>query len=302
VARGDTVRIVDNFSLGCPDNLSRVRDHIEILPGDLWSHGLARRAVAGVENVYHFVMPWGSVPKGPLSAPGAGAVSTWHLLLAARDAGCRRMVLASGADVYGRVDSGPVSENAVPVPCTPSARDALLAEQEAVSFTRSYGLGLIRLRFFNVYGPRQGRKAAGPNLRRILEAMLAGSRPILYDHELGLQDMLYVDDAVQGCLLAAECDRADGRVYHISSGRATHAEGMVAILNDMLGTDLAPLLAGPCSNAPRAPLGDPSRACAELGFDPSIDLTEGLQRCVQFYRHEIDERHAQMNGSIVMAG
>jgi nucleoside-diphosphate-sugar epimerase len=212
------------------------------------------------------------------------------------------MILASGSDVYGRVDSGAVSETTIPQPCTPSARDALLAEQEAVSFTRAYGLGLIRLRFFNVYGPRQGRKAAGPNVGRILEAMLAGSRPILYDHELGQHDMLYVDDAVQGCLLAAECDRADGRVYHISSGQTTRAEDVVQKLNDILETDLAPLLVGPCSNAPRAPMGDPSRARAELGFAPSIELTEGLQRCVSFYRHAVEERHAYASDPIVMAG
>lgn len=280
VARGDTVRVVDNFSHGTPDNLQALGSRVEVVPGDLWSHGLARRAMVGVDRAFHFAMPWGLAPTGPLSAHGAGAVGTWHLLLAARDAGCRKVVLASGADVYGRGDRGPVTEEALAAPCTPAARDALMAELEAVSFARAYGLGLVRLRFFNVYGPRQSARAAGPNVRRILDALRAGTRPVLYDHELDPQDLVHVDDAVRGCLLAADSDRADGRVYHIASGQAVAAVDVVARLNALLEKNLAPLLAGPCSTAPPPPLADVSRARAELGFAAAIDVDEGLRRCV----------------------
>jgi len=290
VARGDTVRVVDNFSHGTPDNLQGLGSRVEVIPGDLWSHALARRALAGVDRAYHFAMPWGPAQIGPLAAPGAGAVGTWHLLLAARDAGCRKVILACGADVYGRGDGGPVTEETAPAPCTPTAKDALMAELEAVSFARSYGLGLVRVRLFNVYGPRQGPRATGPNVRRILDALLAGTRPVLYDHELHAQDLLYVEDAVRGCLLAADSDRADGRAYNIAAGHAVQAADVVARLNALLGTALAPLLAGPCSTAPPPPLAHVSRARTELGFMPAVDLEEGLRRCVGPFRPRMAAR------------
>ncbi len=275
--RGDKVRVVDNFAHGTPDNLAAIRSRLEIIPGDLSSHALVRRAVAGVDTVFHFALPSGQAPH---YEPASGAVGTWHLLLAARDAGCRRVILASGADVLARNGHGPVTEEAALAPNTPAARDTVLAEQEAVSFARSFGMRLLRLRFFNVYGPRQGPCAAGPNVRRIMETMLEGKRPVLYDHELEEMDLLYVDDAIRGCLLAVGRDRGDGRIYHIAAGRPTRAVDVVARLNRLLGTDLAPVLAGPCSTIPPLPLADTSRARAELGFLPAIDLDCGLRKCL----------------------
>jgi len=245
VARGETVRVVDNFTHGVPDNLAALGRQVEIVPGDLGSHALVRRAAVGVDRVFHFALPCGLTPPGPYYEPAAGAVGTWHLLLAARDAGCRDIVLASGAGVYGRCDQSPVGEESSPAPCTAAARDALLAEQEAVSFARSFGMRLLRLRFFNVYGPRQGPRAAGPNVRRMLEALFEGKRPVLYDHELSDQDLMFVDDAIRGCLLGLDRDRADGRVYHIALGRTARAEDVVARLKAIQGTDLHPILAGP---------------------------------------------------------
>jgi UDP-glucose 4-epimerase len=283
LARGDAVRVVDNFSDSSPENLAGLGPRVEVIPGDLRSHSLVHRVMAGVDEVYHFAVPWGLAASAALSAPAAGAVGTWHLLLAARDAGCRRVVLASTGEVYGRA-APPVTENTPPVPCLSAAKDALMAEQEALSFARSFGLPLVRLRFFNVYGPRQGLRAAGPNVRRILGALLSGKRPVLYDHELADQDLLYAADAVRGCLLAADRDRAAGQVYHIASGRAVRALDVVARLNRLLGSDIPPLLAGPCSTAPPAPLPDVNLARRDLGFSAETTLDEGLRRCVAFYR------------------
>lgn len=281
LVRGDTVRVVDNFSHGSPTNLG---PQVEVIPGDLRSHGLVRRAMDGVDQVFHLAVPWSGSMSGPLHSATTGAVGTWHLLLAARDAGCKRVILTSGGEVYGRVQPAGVTEDSPPAPVTPAAKDALLAEQEAVSFARSFGIGLIRLRFFNVFGPRQGRRAPGPNVGRILEAMIAGTRPVLYDHELEPADLLYVEDAVRACLLAAESARSDGRLYHIARGRPARAEEVVARLNALLRTDLLPVLAGPCSTIPPAALPDVTRARVELGFTAHVDLDEGLRRCVEVAR------------------
>jgi UDP-glucose 4-epimerase len=293
LARGDAVRVVDNFSHGSPANLAGLGPQIEVVPGDLRSHGLVRRAMDGVDLVFHFAVPWAGGVVGPLH--GAGAVGTWHLLLAARDAGCRRVILASGGEVYGRAEPARVTEDTPPAPVTAAAKDALLAEQEAVSFARSFGIGLLRLRFFNVFGPRQGRRAPGPNVGRILEAMAAGTRPVLYDHELEPVDLLYVEDAVRACLLAADSDRGDGRAYNVGRGRPARAEDVVVRLNRLLGTDLAPVLAGPCSTIPPAALPDVTRARVELGFSANIDLGEGLRRYGEAYRADAAGAAAAVN-------
>jgi UDP-glucose 4-epimerase len=289
LARGDTVVVVDNFSSGIPENLAEIQDRIEIIPGDLRSHALVRRAMRGVDCVFHFAVPWGLSLTGPVNTPAAGALGSWHLLLSARDAGCRRFILASSGEVYGRGNRATVDESVPPSPGSPVGREALIAEQEAVSFARSFGLGLVRLRLFNVFGPRQGLRAAGPNLRRILESMIAGKRPVLYDHELGDQDLLYVDDAIRGCLLAADCDRADGRIYNIASGQPVRTQDLIGRLNALLGAEIPPLLAGPCSTAPPVPLPDVGRARAELGFAADFDIDERLRQCVQYFQHNSNE-------------
>ena len=107
--------------------------------------------------------------------------------------------------------------------------------------------------------------------------MVAGKRPILYDHELGEHDLLDVNDAVRGCLLAAESDRSDGRIYNIAAGRATQTEDLVQRLNALLGTQIEPLLAGPCANVPAVPLPDGKRALVELGFAADLDSNEHLR-------------------------
>jgi UDP-glucose 4-epimerase len=288
VARGESVRILDNFSQGCPANLAAVRSDVDVVPGDLRSLTTVQKVMAGVDRVFHFAVPWAASPADPLHSP-VGAQATWHLLLAARDAGCGQVVLASSGDVYGP-GPGPVTEDdAIPVPPLPMGKHALLAEQEALAFSRSFGIGLVRLRFFNVFGPRQGRKAPGPNVGRILEAMVVGTRPVLYDHELEPVDLLYVEDAIRACLLAAEEVRTDGGVFNIGRGRPAFAKDVVSRLNAHLGSDLPPVLAGPCSTVFPNPIPDTSRAHVELGFAADVSLDEGLRRCADAYRAAVVE-------------
>jgi UDP-glucose 4-epimerase len=277
VARGDSVRVLDNFSSGAPANLAGLRPEVPVFAGDLRSLSAVRRAMDGVERVYHFAVPW--VGSGPDLVAAAGA---WRLLAAARDAGCSDFVYASGGGVYGRAE-GLVTEDTPPAPVTPAAREALAGEHDALSFAREFGTRLVRIRLFNVYGPRQGRRASGPNVQRILAAMGAGERPRLYDHQLGPADLTYVDDAVRGCLLAADRGRGDGRVYHIASGRPVSAGHVVAGFNRLFRASIAPELAGPALRHAFPVLPDVTRARVELGFSAELDLEGGLARCVEFW-------------------
>lgn len=285
LARGDKVVVVDNLSHGRPENLASIVDQIEVIPGDLRSHPLVRRAMRGVETVFHFAVPWGATSNVALSAPAAGAISTWHLLLAAREAGCSKVILASGAEVYG-AGANTIDESAVSTPITTAGKEMQLAESEAVSFARSFGLGLVRLRYFNVFGPRQGPRAPGPNIGRLVESMVAGNRPVLYDHELGAHDLMDVGNAVRGCLLAADSDRQDGRIYNLAAGRAFDTLAVVQRINELIGTRIEPILAGPCTMIPRLPIADAQRATSELGFTAQFNLNDELEACIKHIREK----------------
>jgi UDP-glucose 4-epimerase len=275
VARGDTVRVLDNFSHGTPENLVTVRPDAAVFAGDLRSLSAVRRVMDGVDRVYHFAVPWAGTGPDLLAA-----AATWRLLAAARDAGCSDIVYASAGSVYGQV-AGKVGEDTPPAPVTPAGREAWAGELEAMSFARAFGTRLVRVRLFHVYGPREGRRAAGPNVQRILGAMASGRRPLLYEHEFGPADLMHVDDAVRGCLRAADFGRGDGRVYHIASGRMVGADDVVAILNRLLGTNLSPVLAGPALHQATPMQPDITRARVELGFSAETDLEDGLARCVE---------------------
>jgi nucleoside-diphosphate-sugar epimerase len=156
LARGDAVRIVDNFSTGRQENLP-LDGSFDLLVGDLADDGVARRAVEGCEFVVHLAAI-ASVPRSvsdPLTSHRANVDATLKMLLAARDAGVSRVVFAGSSAVYGDAPGLPKREDHPTRPLSPYALHKLIGEQYCELFTRLYGLPTVTTRFFNVYGPRQ---------------------------------------------------------------------------------------------------------------------------------------------------
>jgi UDP-glucose 4-epimerase len=287
VNRGHTVRVLDDFSTGSPINLEPVRDRVEVTRGDVSEPEAVRRAILGAELVFHqAALP--SVPRSvadPVRTHEVCATGTLRLLLAARDAGVRRVVYAASSSAYGDSERLPRREGDPTRPLSPYAVAKLVGEQYCAVFSQVYGLETVRLRYFNVFGPRQPPDSPySAVIPLFLTALLAGRAPVIQGDGRQSRDFTYVEDVIQANLLAADAPGVSGAVYNVGCGQRTSLLELVAALNSLLGTDLRPTHTAPRPGDVRHSQADIARAQAELGYRPRIALVEGLRRCITYYR------------------
>jgi UDP-glucose 4-epimerase len=287
LARGHGVRVLDNFSTGSPANLERVRDRIDLVTGDLTDLDTVRRVCRDVDWVFH-QGALASVPRSvadPLATHQACATGTLHVLMGSREAGVRRVVYAASSSAYGGSTKLPKHEGDPTLPLSPYAVAKLTGEQYCAAFAHVYGLETVRLRYFNVYGPRQPPDSPyAAVIPLFLSAMLAGRRPRVHGDGQQSRDFTYVDDAVQANLLAAEAAGVSGKVYNVACGRRTSLLEVVAKVNALLGTRIEPEFDPPRPGDVRHSQADVSAARADLGFAPAVDVDEGLRRCLEHFR------------------
>jgi nucleoside-diphosphate-sugar epimerase len=286
LANGLEVRVLDNLSTGNLANLAHIRKRITLLRGDLADLPTVRAAVEDVEVVFH-LGGLDSVSRSiadPLGTHQASADGTLHLLLAAREARVRRVVYAASASVYGEAAARPQRENDLLHPLSPHGVAKLTGEHYCKAFSNVFGLETVRLRCFNVFGPRQqGGSPHAAVVPLFVEAMLAGRRPVIYGDGSQSRDFIDVEDIVQANLLAADAPRVSGRVYNIGTGRRTTLLELVQCLNELLGTRIRPIHAPPRLGDIRHSQADITRAQADLGFCPCTDLERSLRRCLDYH-------------------
>jgi len=287
VRPGNSVRVFDSLTAGTLDNLASVRDQVEVIVGDLHDLDALRRAAAGMEVIYHLAANPPQRARAeeahPTAAPGTG---TLHVLIAAKETGVRRVVYASCASVYGDAGSGQrLSESAPTAPAAPDAVEKLIGEQHCVAFTSMYGLDTVRLRYFSVFGPRQSAWSPGAKVIAILEAMLAGTSPMIPEAAAHApQDIIYVGDVVYANCLAPELPRAAGKVFNIGRGRPTSLLDIVARVNAILGTAIQPVSGKRAEEGAAPLLADVTLAESHLGLCASTDLEHALQLCLAYYK------------------
>lgn len=289
VARGERVRVLDNFSTGRRDNLAPFLDRIELVVGDLSDLATARRAMEGVEYVLHqAALP--SVQRSvddPLASHAANVTGTLNVLVAAREAGVRRVVYAASSSSYGDTPTLPKREDMLPQPKSPYAVSKLAGEHYCRAFTEVYGLETVALRYFNVFGPRQNHASQyAAVVPLFITAMLRGESPVIYGDGLQSRDFTYVANVVQANLLAATAPGAAGRVFNVACGTRYTLLDLVAALNDILGARIAPVHAAPRPGDVRHSLADISAAQETLGYRVEVDFLEGLRRTVAWYRRD----------------
>jgi len=285
VRRGEEVRALDNLSTGRISNLDRVMSSIQFIRGDVTDEATLAQAVGGVDYVLHqAALP--SVPRSvqePLASHEANATGTLKLLIAARDAGVKRVVYASSSSVYGNSPTLPKQESMPTDPLSPYAVNKLAGEQYCKVFWLVYSLPTVALRYFNVFGPRQDPKSQyAAVIPAFITAMLEGKRPKIYGDGRQSRDFTYVSNVVSANLLACEREEAVGSALNIACGKRITLLELVDKINDLLGTKLEPIFEPERPGDVKHSLADISQAEGKLGYKTQVHLQEGLARTIDY--------------------
>jgi UDP-glucose 4-epimerase len=287
VCRGDSVRVLDNFSTGFRHNLESFAESVDVVDGDIRDIDAVRRAMKGVECVFHQAA-LASVPRSiehPLDTNEACVTGTVNVLDQARRCGVRRVVYAASSSAYGDQPFSSKRECDLPAPLSPYAAAKLAGEYYCHAFYRTYGLETVCIRYFNVFGPRQDPDSPySAVIPLFITAMLAGKRPIIYGDGYQTRDFTYVANVVHGNLLAAEANDVAGRTLNIANGRSTSLIRLLELLNELLETDVEPVFAEARPGDVRDSLADITLAEKLLGYHPPFTFEEGLRRSIEYYR------------------
>ena len=285
--RGERVRVVDNLSTGKRSNLAHLSD-VELLQGDLADADVAAAACRGMDYVLHqAAIP--SVPRSvadPITSNRANIDATLNVLVAARDAGVRRVVYAGSSSAYGDTPTLPKHEAMPTQPLSPYALQKLVGEQYLQLFTSLYGLETVTIRYFNVFGPRQDPSSPYSGVISLFtSALLEGRRPTICGDGEQTRDFTYVANVVDGVLRACGAD-ASGQVVNVATGGRVSINQLCQTLSELIGVNVSPEYAPARPGDVLHSQADISRARQLLGYEPLVSFREGLQRTVDWYRAE----------------
>jgi len=287
--RGEQVRAFDNFETGRRENVGEVVARIDLREADLLDFAAVQSACQGVDYVLHqAAIP--SVPKSiidPARSDRVNVEGTLNILMAARDAGVKRVVYAASSSAYGDTPTLPKREDMTPLPLSPYAVSKLTGEMYMKVFYGVYGLPTVSLRYFNIFGPRQDPSSQySAVLAKFITLMLRGERPTIYGDGEQSRDFNYIDNAVAANLLATTAPEAEvaGETFNIATGHRFNLNQTVELLRPLTGytgeIEYAPERKGDIKHS----LADISRAQDKLKYRPLVDFKEGLRRTVDWYR------------------
>ena len=261
------------------ESCASVAGRVEFIEGDLAEADVANAAAAGVDYVLHqAAIP--SVPRSvaePVFCHRANVDATLNLLVAARDAGVRRLVFAGSSSVYGNTAVLPTREDLPLDPLTPYALQKLIGEQYAALFTSLYGLETVTTRYFNVFGPRQDPSSPYSGVISLfIRSLIDGRAPTIFGDGGQTRDFTYVANVVDGVLKACHAPGVSGRVINVATGGRVSLNALFESLRSLTGASVAPTFGPPRTGDIRDSQADIERARTLLGYVPTIALDEGL--------------------------
>jgi nucleoside-diphosphate-sugar epimerase len=300
--RGDQVRGLDNFETGRRENLQEVFSQIDFREADLLDADAVQSACRGVDYVLHqAAIP--SVPKSiadPARSNQVNVEGTLNVLIAARDAGVKRVVYAASSSAYGDTPTLPKREDMTPLPLSPYAVAKLAGEMYMKVFHGVYGLETVSLRYFNIFGPRQDPTSQySAVLAKFITLMLRGERPTIYGDGEQSRDFNYIDNAVAANLLAATAPAADaaGKTFNIATGHRFSLNETVELLKPLTGFTGEPVYATERAGDIKHSLADIAQAQDKLKYQPLVDFQEGLRRTVEWYRSRETAKQGELAAS-----
>jgi nucleoside-diphosphate-sugar epimerase len=284
--RGDRVRVADSLVTGKRSNLEHI-DQVEFLEGDLADPAFAVEAVRGVDYVLHqAAIP--SVPRSvddPLTSNRANIDATLSLLVAARDAGVKRVVYAGSSSAYGNAAALPKQEDMPTGPLSPYALQKLVGEQYMQLFTELYGLSTVTIRYFNVFGPRQDPSSAYSGVISLfIRYLVEGRSPTIHGDGGQTRDFTFVTNVVDGALRASQAtSEVSGKVINVATNSRISLNDLFQTIKSITGATVEPIYGAPRAGDVRDSLADITRARNLLGYTPIVGLEEGLRETVAWY-------------------
>jgi nucleoside-diphosphate-sugar epimerase len=277
---------VDSLITGKRANLAHV-PNVEFIEGDLADFDVAARAVRDIDYVLHqAAIP--SVPRSvedPITSNRANIDASLNVLVAARDAGIKRVVYAGSSSAYGNSPTMPKVETMPTAPLSPYALQKLVAEQYCQMFTRLYGLETVTIRYFNVFGPRQDPSSPYSGVISLfIRALCEGRPPTIYGDGEQTRDFTYVANVVDGVLRACQAKDASGEVINVATNARVSLNQLFKTLSDLIGVNVEPIYDKPRAGDVRDSQADISKAARLLAYKPLVAFEEGLKNTVEWYR------------------
>lgn len=288
VKNNNEVVIIDNLLTGKLENLSNVVDKVRFVNGDIQNLNMLKKEFNDIDYVLHqAALP--SVPRSvddPIASNQNNIDGTLNVLVAARDAGVKRVIYASSSSVYGNSPTLPKKENMKLNPLSPYAITKLVGEQYCKVFYDLYELETVSLRYFNVFGPHQDQNSQyAAVIPKFITTMLNDKSPVIFGNGEQSRDFTYIQNNVEANILACEATGVAGKVFNIAYGKRITLNGLVAMLNKILGKDIKPVYASPRAGDVKHSLADISLAREMLGFEPKYGFEEGMRLTVEWLRH-----------------
>jgi nucleoside-diphosphate-sugar epimerase len=286
VRRRHQVRVVDSLVTGRRSNLDHLPG-IDFLQGDLADPAVAEAAVQGCEYVLHqAAIP--SVPRSvqdPVTSHRANVDGTLNTIVAARNAGVKRVVFAASSSAYGNTSILPKHEEMPPDPLSPYALQKVIGEQYLRLFTRLYGLETVSIRYFNVFGPRQDPSSPYSGVISVFaSALLEGRRPTIFGDGEQTRDFTYIANVVDGVLRACHAPGASGHIINVATGGRVSLNALFEAMRRLIGVDVEPIYAEPRVGDVLDSQADITRARELLGYAPTVSFEDGLRATVEWYR------------------
>ena len=285
--QGADVRVLDNFSTGKRENLSSLAGRLEVLEGDVRDRAVVEKAVRDVDIVFHqaaFVSVPESMQK-PQTCFDVNVMATVALFDVARAAGVQRVVVASSAAVYGESDALPLKETTQTQSLSPYAASKRTIEIYAQLYTRAFGLDVVALRYFNVYGPHQRPDSMYAAAVPIFVRRLLDGKPVtIFGDGSQTRDLINIRDVVRANLIAAEHPNAPGQVFNVCTGQETRILDLLEVLFDLFPDVQQPIFIDPRPGDIYRSVGSAEFIAQTLGFRAEVTLEEGLKETVAWMK------------------
>ncbi len=288
---GHSVVALDNLSTGQATNLEDVSDEITFVEGDVRDRALMRELCEGVDFVFHqAALP--SVPRSidkPWASNAHNVNGTLSVFLAARDAGVERVVFAASSSVYGDTDALPKEESMCARPRSPYAVSKHVGELYGAVFSNVYDIEAVGLRYFNVFGPRQDPASDyAAVIPKFIDLFLREEPPVIHGDGEQTRDFTYVENVVQANRKAAlaSSDDVSGEIFNVGCGERITVNRLARELKSATGANVDPVHGDPRPGDVRHSQAEISKAKSAFGYEPTVDLKDGLRRTVSWFEQE----------------